>query len=102
MRNRPRRVANRGGLIRSATFCTGSAAFTLVFAVLGVRFALVAHLLADVLLVAYVGLLARMRAISTERELKLRFLPQGGNGYHDADASSWGDISAAFATAAVQ
>ena len=80
----------------------GSAAFTLLLAVVGVKFALMAHLLSDIMLVAYVGLLARMRAIAAERELKLRFLPQGGNGYHDEDASAWGDISAAFATAAVQ
>ena len=81
----------------------GSAVFTLLLAFVGVKFALMAHLLADVMLLAYVGLLARMHAIATERELKLRFLPQADtNGYHDQDASAWGDISAAFATAAVQ
>ena len=33
------------------------------------------HLLADVLFVAYVGLLIRQRNVRAEREMKLRFLP---------------------------
>ena len=34
------------------------------------------HLLADVLLVAYVALLVHQRNVTAEREMKVRFLPQ--------------------------
>ncbi len=73
----------------------GTALGSLVLALLSVNMMLPLHLVVDVLLVAYVGLLARMRAISAERELKLRFLPQNANSFHD-EVSSWGDLTAAF------
>jgi hypothetical protein len=37
---------------------------------------LVAHVVADVLLVAYVALLVHQRNVAAERDLKVRFLPQ--------------------------
>jgi hypothetical protein len=37
---------------------------------------LVAHVLADILLVAYVALLVHQRNVAAEREMKVRFLPQ--------------------------
>lgn len=40
------------------------------------RVMLLAHLVADVLLVAYVGLLIHQRNVAAERDLKVRFLPQ--------------------------
>ncbi len=40
------------------------------------RVMLVAHLVADVLLVAYVALLIHQRNVAAERDLKVRFLPQ--------------------------
>ena len=42
----------------------------------GLRFMLVANLLADVLLGAYVALLIRHRTLAAEREMKVRFLPR--------------------------
>jgi hypothetical protein len=40
------------------------------------RVMLVAHVVADVLLVAYVALLVHQRNVAAEREMKVRFLPQ--------------------------
>jgi hypothetical protein len=40
------------------------------------RMMLVAHLVADVLLVAYVALLVHQRNVAAERDMKVRFLPQ--------------------------
>ena len=40
------------------------------------RVMLVAHLVADVLLVAYVALLVHQRNVAAERDMKVRFLPQ--------------------------
>jgi hypothetical protein len=40
------------------------------------RVMLVAHLVADILLVAYVALLIHQRNVAAERDLKVRFLPQ--------------------------
>ena len=40
------------------------------------RVMLLAHLVADVLLAAYVGLLIHQRNVAAERDLKVRFLPQ--------------------------
>jgi hypothetical protein len=39
---------------------------------------LVAHLVADVLLAAYVAMLIRQRNLAAEREMKVRFLPRPG------------------------
>ena len=41
----------------------------------GLRTMLVLHALVDVLFVVYVALLIRLRGVSAEREMKLRFLP---------------------------
>jgi len=107
-----RPMANRADFRRRRTIerrrnvlftLAGIAVGTLVLALLGVGMMLVFHLVVDAMLVAYVGLLARMRALAAERDVKLHFLPQQqASGYHNEDASAWGDISAAFATAAVQ
>jgi hypothetical protein len=40
------------------------------------RFMLIAHLVSDVLLVAYVALLIHQRNVAAERDMKVRFLPQ--------------------------
>ena len=49
---------------------------TLVLGVLpSLRALLMAHLVVDVLLVAYVALLIRQRTLAAEREMKVRFLP---------------------------
>jgi hypothetical protein len=54
---------------------------TLVLGLLpGMRALLAVHLVLDVLFVAYVALLVRMRNLAAEREMKLRFLP-GANAY---------------------
>ena len=109
--NYRRPMANRADVRRRRTIerrrnilfsLVGTAAATLVLGVLSVPMMLALHVVVDVLLLAYVGLLARMRAIAAERDIKLRFLPQQANGYHEEDASAWGDISAAFATAGAQ
>lgn len=53
-----------------------TAAATLVLGVLpGLRVMLMAHLVVDVLLIAYVALLIRQRTLAAEREMKVRFLP---------------------------
>ena len=48
--------------------------------VLGVLFSmgimLIAHVVADILLVAYVALLIHQRNVAAERDMKVRFLPQ--------------------------
>ena len=48
---------------------------SLLLALLGQRLMWGLHLVLDVLFVAYVGLLIRMRNLAAEREMKLRFLP---------------------------
>jgi hypothetical protein len=42
----------------------------------GLRPVLVAHAVVDVLFVVYVALLIRLRGLTAEREMKLRFLPE--------------------------
>jgi hypothetical protein len=44
------------------------------------RFLLGLHLLLDVLFVTYLGLLARARTIATERDVKVRYLPERASG----------------------
>ena len=57
-----------------------AAALTLVLGVLLGGPVLLLHLVVDVLLVAYVALLARAQQLAAEREMKVRYLPQrGGN-----------------------
>ena len=43
---------------------------------LSIGIMLVAHVVADVLLVAYVALLVHQRNVAAERDMKVRFLPQ--------------------------
>ena len=85
---RPRRVASAApaSTARSRTIrrrrdvLTALVVAVLATLVLGLlpafRVMLLAHLVADVLLVAYVALLIRQRNLAAERELKVRFLPQ--------------------------
>ena len=49
---------------------------TLVLGVLLGGIMLVAHVVADILLIAYVALLVHQRNVAAEREMKVRFLPQ--------------------------
>lgn len=54
----------------------GSAGATLVLGLLPpLRVLLYAHLVVDVLLVAYVALLIRQRTVAAEQDMKVRFLP---------------------------
>lgn len=53
----------------------GMAATLLLATIPALRDLLYLHLLLDVLCVAYVALLVRMRNVAAEREMKLRFLP---------------------------
>ena len=54
-----------------------AAAATLALGLLfSIGLMLIVHVVADVLLVAYVALLARRRSVATERDMKVRFLPQ--------------------------
>lgn len=43
---------------------------------LSIGIMLIAHVVADVLLVAYIGLLVHQRNVAAERDMKVRFLPQ--------------------------
>ena len=83
---RPVRMASPSSAARSRTIRRRrdilSALLVAVFAtlVLGLLFSigimLVVHVVADVLLVAYVALLIHQRNIAVERDMKVRFLPQ--------------------------
>jgi len=54
----------------------GAMVTTLVLSFIpGLRPVLLLHAIVDVLFVVYVGLLIRLRGMSAEREMKLRFLP---------------------------
>jgi hypothetical protein len=53
--------------------CVATLALGLLFSI-GIM--LVAHVVADVLLVAYVALLVHQRNVAAERDMKVRFLPQ--------------------------
>ena len=53
----------------------GVSVATLLLAIVGVPMMIVANVLCDALLAAYVGLLAYMHANATERDAKLRYLP---------------------------
>lgn len=77
----------------------GAAVFTLFLAILSVPMMLALHLLADVLLGAYVAVLASMRRQAADREMKLRYLPQHQRPVLDLrdEASTWGDLPAAVA-----
>ncbi len=77
---------------------TGGAVFTLLLAILGVSFMLPLHLLADVMLGGYVGLLANMRKVASDREMKLRYLPQQRQVLDlREEVTAWGDLNAAIA-----
>jgi hypothetical protein len=54
----------------------GGAVFTLLLALVGVPSMLALHLITDALLAGYVGMLAYMRSVAAEKEMKLRYLPQ--------------------------
>jgi hypothetical protein len=83
---RPVRIASPASAARSRTIrrrrdiltallvaVVSTLALGLVFSI-GVM--LVAHVLADILLVAYVALLVHQRNVAAERDMKVRFLPQ--------------------------
>jgi type III secretory pathway component EscV len=48
------------------------------------RILLMAHVVADILLVAYVALLVHQRNVAAERDMKVRFLPQAGHRFDPA------------------
>jgi hypothetical protein len=73
----------------------GLAAVTLVLGVVGVHMLLAVHLVVDVLLAGYVALLARLRSVATEKDMKLRYLP--GQQVIDLRDQAWGDVSPAYA-----
>jgi hypothetical protein len=45
----------------------------------GLHVMLTVHVVLDLVFVAYIGLLIRMRNLAAEREMKLTFLPQAGS-----------------------
>jgi hypothetical protein len=53
----------------------GAAGATLLLAVVGVPMMLMFNLVCDALLAGYVGMLAYLRSVAAEREMKLRYLP---------------------------
>jgi hypothetical protein len=82
---------------RNVLFClAGGAALTLVLAIAGLPMMLATHLIVDVLLAAYVGLLLYMRSAAAERDMKLRFLPNQSV-LDLRDAVAW-DEAPAYAT----
>lgn len=79
----------------------GTAAVTLVLAVAGVPMMLMLNLLVDALLVGYVAMLAHLRSVAAEREMKLRFLPrQPVLDLRDEVTSVWNDTPQ-YATAGI-
>lgn len=77
---------------------TGAALFTLFLAILSVPMMLAAHLLIDALLAGYVALLANMRKIAADREMKLRYMPQQRQVIDLRDeVTAWGDLPAVAA-----
>lgn len=73
----------------------GMAAVTLVLAIVGIKIMLPVNIVADLLLASYVALLVRLRSVSSERDMKLRYLP--GQPVVDLRDSAWGDIAPAYA-----
>lgn len=79
----------------------GVAGVTLLFALFGMPMMLATNLIADALLAGYVGMLAYLRSVAAEREMKLRYLPrQAANTFHD-EIASWSEIGS-YATVAVR
>lgn len=78
----------------------GVAAGTLVLGILGLKMMWAFHLATDALLAGYVMLLARMRSMNAEREMKLRYLPK--NASRDEEVAAWGDLSDLTPAYAVQ
>jgi hypothetical protein len=74
----------------------GVAAGTLLLGVVGIKMMLMFHLITDLLLVAYVGLLIRLRSMAAERDMKLRYLPTS-QAIANEDVTAWGDLTAAYA-----
>ncbi len=79
----------------------GVVGVTLLLALLNVPMMLPLNLVADVLLVGYVAVLARMHAVASEREMKLRFI--GGARVEldlrdDVGVQPWGEFNSAYAT----
>ena len=77
----------------------GAAVLTLLLAIVGAPMMLAAHLLVDVLLASYVGLLVYMRSVAAEREMKLRFLPASQPVLDLRDTVAAWDDAPAYATA---
>jgi len=74
----------------------GAAALTLVFGLVGVKIFLAVHLAVDVLLVGYIALLARLRTMASEKEMKLHYLPSQPAAFED-DVAAWGEMTPAYA-----
>jgi hypothetical protein len=73
----------------------GLAAATLVLGVTAMHTLLVVHVMVDVLLAAYVMLLARLRGVASEKDMKLRYLPN--QPVVDLRDSVWSDAGPAYA-----
>jgi hypothetical protein len=71
------------------------AGVTLLLAVVGVHMMLAVHVVTDVLLGGYVALLARLRTMSAEKEMKLRYLPN--QQVIDLRDAAWADLAPAYA-----
>jgi hypothetical protein len=79
----------------------GGAVFTLLLALIGVPSMLALHLITDALLAGYVGMLAYMRSVAAEKEMKLRYLPQQRVLDLRDDAAGW-DAQPAYAGMALR
>lgn len=71
---------------------SAAGATLLLGAVPALRWVWFAHVMADVMIVAYVALLVRQRNVSAERDLKVRFLP----GPRPIDDQAWARSESAW------
>ncbi len=85
---------------RNVLFClTGIVGVTLLLALLGMPMMFGLNVIADLSLIAYVGLLVHLRSAASERDMKLRFLPNQGTNFSD-EVAAWGDLNAGYAAVA--
>jgi hypothetical protein len=80
----------------------GIAGVTLLLALVRMPMMLPVNLIADAMLAGYVGMLAYLRSVAAEREMKLRYLPrQAANTFHE-EVAAWTEMNAGYATVAAR
>ena len=79
---------------RNVLFClAGLAVGTLLLAVVGLPMMLGVNLVVDALLAGYVAMLAHLRSVAAERDMKLRYLPNTGVlDLRDDMTAGWGEL----------